>query len=101
MASVIVNVPAAATFAVPHAVVANHEFAVDFANNPEPVINAEPVDAITKRPDASIFDDVPSGEVTVTVATPSESEIDPGFVVGGVFTGVGLTGLSFESFGSS
>jgi hypothetical protein len=101
IATVIVNVPASATVAVPHAVVANHDFAVVFANAPDPDINAEPVDEITKRPDESTTDVVPSAEVTVTVATPSVREIDPGLVVRGVFVGVGLVGLSFGSFGSS
>jgi hypothetical protein len=101
MATVIVNVPWSVTVAVPHAAPAIHEFAVVVARTAEPEISAEPVEAITKRPAESTSDDVPSAEVMLTVATPSEREIDPGLVVDGVFTGVGLTGLSFGSFGSS
>jgi hypothetical protein len=101
IATVIVNVPWSVTVAVPHAAPAIHDLAVVVARTAEPEISAEPVEEITKRPDESTTDDVPTAEVTVTVATPSEREIDPGLVVGGVFTGVGLTGVSFGSFGSS
>jgi hypothetical protein len=101
MAAVIVKVLVSTTVTVLHDVAANHDCAGVVARSPEPVITTEPVEATTNRPAASTFEVVPSAEVIVTIATPSVIEIEPGRVNGGVMVGVGLTGLSSGSVGSS